>query len=128
MSLQKALRTLSKSSLWKRTNASIAKRVGRSYMKFFDRQTEEKKGPWKPRKDNEKHKLLKKTGKMRSGFKFRSNSKGFTIKNAVNYSGYHEEGGKHLPRRSAMDPAHSKEIDKIVENEIDKMLKKIGLF
>jgi phage gpG-like protein len=88
---------------------------------------EEKKGPWKPRKDNKKHKLLKKTGKMRKGFQFRTSNRGFTIKNNVDYSGYHEEGTENMVRRSAMDPSQSKEIDKIVENEIDKMLKKIGL-
>lgn len=127
MSLQIAISKLKRRSTWKRANASIAKRVGRTYMKFFDKQTEENKGPWKPRKDNQPHPLLRKTGRMRSGFQFRSNSKGFSIKNNVDYSGYHEEGTEFMPRRSALNPEVSKKIDKIVEDEIDNMLKKIGL-
>jgi len=96
-------------------------------MKFFNKQQQEKVGPWAPRKDDKKHPLLNKTGRMKRSFQFKSNRKGFTIQNSTLYSGYHEEGTDKMPKRSALDPKDSKAIDLIVEKEIDKMMERIGL-
>ena len=125
--LDKQISALKRTSTWKRTNSSIARRVRRVYMKFFNKQQQETVGPWALRKDDKKHPLLNKTGRMKRSFQFKSNRKGFTIQNSSPYSGYHEEGTNRMPKRSALDPKNSKAIDLIVEKEIDKMMERIGL-
>ena len=81
--------------------------------------------PWAPPKKPQDHKLLDKTGKLRSSIHVvRANSKGVKWGAGVPYAVYHNDGTDKIPKRQfiGMDKQLASKIKKVVQETMKNIL------
>ncbi len=118
--------------LLNQTLALVSKRSSKKVLDHFEK-TYDKQGferdsgqfvRWSKRKNSKNKKpLLKDSGRMRKSFQLKVKKRSFQIVNAVGYASYHQTGTDKMDARPIM--YKSKEVDKIVLDEIDRAVKEM---
>lgn len=114
---------------WEKTKKKILDKIGKQVLKDADNNFKKKSfygDKWKARKSfRYEHPLLDDTGKMKNSFNFDVKGDSVIIRNTADYSGYHNEGTRNLPKRQILgeNEVLSKEIENIIIKEMDKMFK-----
>lgn len=92
-------------------------------------QTDDSRGGWKPRKVNtgRRRAILVKSGNLRADLRRRETSFNRTVvgTRAVDYSSYHNEGTRKLPKREHIGDSRemNRAIEKLIEKKLDNIFK-----